>query len=96
MASLLLFVQSSPPEIIMGKNFPPSKARSTWSPTESLSRIKDAETVEEVESEIKLLNQKRRISSLLKDTVTIRRIDNALQFGQEKLSIINQLNQLNQ
>lgn len=78
----------------MEKKLPPSEDWPVWSPKLSMTRIKNAETVEDVEYEIGLLNQKRHLFTVWKkDPVMVRRIDNVLQYSQERISIINQLNQ---
>jgi len=78
----------------MEKKLPPPEDWPVWSPKLSMTRIKNAETVKEVEYEIGLLNQKRHLFTVWKkDPVMVRRIDNVLQYSKEKISIINQLNQ---
>ena len=73
----------------MEKKLPPSEDWPVWSPKLSATKIKNAVTIEEIEYEIGVLKQKRNLfTNWKKDPVMVRRIDNVLQYGQEKIEII--------
>jgi len=60
-----------------------------WTPALSLKRIKDAETIEELEKEITFLNKKdQQLTRYRPNPVTQRRITNALWYASEKIQII--------
>ena len=78
----------------MEKKLPPSKDWPVWTPKLSMSRIKNAETIEEIESEIALLKQKDHLFTTYRPNATMqRRIGNALRYAEEKIQIIKRLNQ---
>jgi hypothetical protein len=78
----------------MEKKLPPSEDWPVWSPKLSMSNIKNAETIEEVEYEIGLLKQKDHLFTTYRPNATMqRRIGNALRYAREKIAIINQRNQ---
>ena len=73
----------------MEKKLPPSEEWPVWSPKLSMTRIKNAETIEEIEYEIGLLKQKERLFTVYRpDSIIQRRISNALFYATEKIEII--------
>ena len=78
----------------MEKKLPPSEDWPVWTAKLSMTRIKNAETIKEVESEIQLLKQKDHLFTTYRpDPIMQRRIGNALRYAREKIEIINQRNQ---
>jgi len=66
-----------------------STTEEVWTPDLSLQRIKDAETIEELEKEITFLKEKdQQLTRYRPNPVTQRRITNALWYASEKIEII--------
>jgi len=78
----------------MEKKLPPSEDWPVWSPKLSYQRIKKAETIEEIEYEIALLEQKDQLFTKYRPNATMqRRIRNMIFYAKGKLEIANQRNQ---